>query len=109
MTNAINIPGNNKAILCNDGRIKTNNNNNENMRSGCLPYLEWESLRSNHMKNGNKAIKLNLREIRHIENVKNLGAKEKHKVANHLLRKFSVNSPVNMKKPKVDINDNEIV
>jgi hypothetical protein len=61
------------------------------------------------MKKGNKAIKLNLNEIRHMEKAKNLGAREKHKVANHLLRKFSVNSPVSIKKPKVEINDNEIV
>ena len=56
------------------------------MRRGCRPCFEWDNLRSRHMKNGNKAIKLNLQEIRHIEDVKNLGANEKHKVANHLLR-----------------------
>lgn len=79
------------------------------MRRGCRPYFEWDNLRSSHMKNGNKAIKLNLREICHNENVKNLGAKEKHSVANHLLRKFDVNSPVNIKKPKTEINDKKIL
>ena len=61
------------------------------------------------MKNGNKAIKLNLREMRHIENVKNLGANEKHKVANHLLRKLFVSSPVNIKNPKVEIREKNTV
>ena len=74
---------------------------------GCLPYFEFANLKSNQIKNGSKAIKVNLREKRHIEKVRNLGAKEKQSVANQRLLWFSVNSPVNIKKPKVEINERD--
>ena len=85
---------------------KSKDNRNKYLE-GLRPYFEFTNLKSNQIKNGSKVIKVNLREKRQIENVRNLGANEKQSAANQRLLWFSVNSPVSIKKPKVEINERD--
>jgi len=86
MIRAKSIPGNKIAMRCNDGRTTIKMNKRINVREGWRPYFELQSRKSNQMKNGSKAMKVNRKDRRHIEKVKNLGAKEKQSDANQRLR-----------------------
>ena len=80
------IPGNKSAMRCNEGKITIKVISKNIILEGWRPYLKFDNLRSNQTKNGSKAIKVKRNEKRHIEKVRNLGAKEKHKAANQRLR-----------------------
>jgi hypothetical protein len=62
------------------------NNINAIRREGCRPYFEFDNLKSNQIKKGRRAMNVNLRENRHNEKVRNLGANEKQRAANQRLR-----------------------
>ena len=100
-------PGKRSPIRCKEGKIITIKDNRNKYLEGLRPYFEFTNLKSNQIKNGSKVIKVNLREKRQIENVRNLGANEKQSAANQRLLWFSVNSPVSIKKPKVEINERD--
>ena len=100
-------PGKRSPILCKEGKIITIKDKRNKYLDGFLPYFEFANLKSNQIKNGSKAIKVNLREKRQIENVRNRGANEKQSDANQRLLWFSVNSPVSIKKPNVEISERD--